>query len=72
MRRGFAISTNGASPVAAGGKDSEGNGGEGGVAFGSKAFTEKSYDGFATGYDDLDGGWAASAIGMEVRVREPC
>eukprot|EP00904_Undaria_pinnatifida_P008810 jgi/Undpi1/5059/HiC_scaffold_19.g08411.m1 len=37
--------------------------GDGG--FGSKAFTEKSYDGFAGGYDDLDGGWAASAIGME-------
>lgn len=44
--------------------------GDGG--FGSKAFTEKSYDGFAGGYDDLDGGWAASAIGMEVRVLFAC
>lgn len=40
--------------------------GGGGGGFGSKAFTKKSYDGFAEGYDDLDGGWAASAIGMEV------
>lgn len=34
--------------------------------FGSKAFTKQSYDGFAEGYDDLDGGWAASALGTEV------
>lgn len=32
----------------------------------SKAFTKESYDGFAEGYDDLDGGWAASAMGLEV------
>ncbi|CAM9944738.1 unnamed protein product [Ectocarpus sp. 13 AM-2016] len=31
----------------------------------SKALTKESYDGFAEGYDDLDGGWAASAIGLE-------
>lgn len=51
--------------VAAGG----GGGGEDGEGFGSKAFTKKSYDGFADGYDDLDGGWAASAVGTEVRGR---
>lgn len=34
--------------------------------FGSKAFTRKSYDGFADGYDDLDGGWVASTLGIEV------
>lgn len=44
-----------------------GSGCEGGEGFGSKAFTKKSYDGFADGYDGLDGGWAASAIGTEVR-----
>ena len=48
-------------------REDEGGGGEGGERFGSKAFTRKSYDGFADGYDDLDGGWAASAIGTEVR-----
>lgn len=26
-----------------------------------------SYDRFAEGYDDLDGGWAASVLGIEVR-----
>ncbi|CAN0016269.1 unnamed protein product [Ectocarpus sp. 6 AP-2014] len=31
----------------------------------SKALTKESYDGFAEGYDNLDGGWAASAIGLE-------
>lgn len=39
---------------------------DGAQDFGSTAFTKKSYDGFADGYDDLDGGWVASAIGMEV------
>lgn len=47
-------------------EEEEMEGGGRGGEFGSKAFTKKSYDGFAEGYDDLDGGWAASAIGMEV------
>ncbi|CAM9948909.1 unnamed protein product [Pylaiella littoralis] len=53
-----------------GAKGDDGGGGGGGSGkdddkFGSKAFAQKSYDGFAEGYDDLDGGWAASAIGVE-------
>lgn len=40
--------------------------------FGSKAFTRDSYDSFASGYDDLDGGWAASAMRIEVRLDHRC
>lgn len=60
-----------ASAVAGGGRGS-GGGAEEGDGFGSKAFTRRSYDGFAEGYDDLDGGWAASVIGMEVCLVVPC
>ena len=69
---GFAMMGGGgaaASAAAAGdgaGAKATGAGGAGG--FDSKTYTRKSYDGFADGYDDLDGGWAASAIGMEVCV----
>ena len=52
---------------AGGEREATEGGGEDEERFGSKAFTKKSYDGFADGYDDLDGGWAASAIGTEVR-----
>lgn len=52
-----------------GGGGGGGGSGKDGDQFGSKAFTQKSYDGFAEDYDDLDGGWAASAIGMEVSER---
>lgn len=54
------------------GAEFDGNGGSDGFEddrndrFGSKAYTKKSYDGFADGYDELDGGWAASALGTEV------
>lgn len=40
--------------------------GKGGDTSGSVAALKESYDGFADSYDDLDGGWAASAMGMEV------
>ena len=43
------------------GKGSGGSGSE-------SPFAEKaSYDRFAEDYDALDGGWAASALGIEVR-----
>lgn len=63
----------GAIPVAA--ATDAGENSEGGLKFrerrggdtsGSTAGLKESYDGFADSYDDLDGGWAASAIGMEV------
>lgn len=61
------VGESGTGVTAAGSIDGSSSGSDGSRdQFGSKAFTKKSYDGFADGYDDLDGGWAASALGTEV------